>query len=157
MSVPRGDIEMVKISGRSIPRLKLRAVLLSHNNKHGFRGIFWDQKAHKFRAQIGKRCNRRSLGRYKTAKEAALAYDKAAIELYGDDAALNFPLPGERKTKAAKGCSRHGLTDVYIDLQGAPHCRICNRDSVARYKKAMEEAGLTRKKYGPWFEKIAAE
>ncbi len=155
MSVPRDDIKMTEVSGRTISKSKLRALLFSHHNKHGFRGVFWDNKPQLFRAQIGGRGNRKSLGRFKTAKEAAAEYDKAAIELYGEDAALNFPLHGERKTIFGGRCS-HGLADIYVDHAGAKHCRICNKVSAARYKEAMKKAGYSRKKYGPWFAEVSS-
>lgn len=55
----------------------------------GFRGVDWHECG-KWRARI--RCNNveRHLGLYKTAEEAAKAYNKAAVRLHGSFAILNF-------------------------------------------------------------------
>lgn len=125
---------------------KLQKVLMSHHNKHGFRGVFFDSKKGKFRAEIGnwKSGMRRRLGTFVTAKDAAQAYDSAAIDRYGDDAALNFPLPGERKTKFANGCTVHGKENIYVDKAGVMHCRICNRMAASEYKARREAEGYRR-------------
>lgn len=125
---------------------KLQKVLMSHHNKHGFRGIFWDSKRGKFRAEIGnwKAHTRKLLGTFATAEEAAQAYDAAAVDRYGEDAALNFPLRGERKSRFANGCTVHGMDNVYVDLDGERHCRICNRLAAEQYKKRRESEGFRR-------------
>ena len=111
-------------------------LLSAHHNKHGVRGVFWDNRAKRFRAYIGddKKNKRRALGSFETAHDAALAYDIAAIDIYGEDAALNFPNQLERPTKFASGCTVHGLANIYISQDGRRHCRICNRDAAAKYK-----------------------
>ena len=63
-------------------------------SKSGYRGV---EKNHKSgwqaRICVGSRFNRKrvNLGTYETAKEAAEAYDDAAIEHHGERAILNFP------------------------------------------------------------------
>lgn len=70
-----------------------------------YKGVSWDAAMGKWKAQIwvaGKpgdsrrTGSTRMLGRFASQEAAARAYDRGARELYGDRAALNFPLPGER-------------------------------------------------------------
>jgi AP2 domain/HNH endonuclease len=55
-----------------------------------YKGVSWDSSAHKWRAYIVQNYKQHYLGSFKSAKEAARAYDRKAIELYGDAASLNF-------------------------------------------------------------------
>ena len=55
----------------------------------GFKGVFPHRR--RFRARIQARGKTHNLGSYGTAREAAEAYDAAAILLHGEFAALNFP------------------------------------------------------------------
>lgn len=57
-----------------------------------FKGV--EPKARKYRAYISINKVRTHLGYFKTAIEAAIAYDDAAIIHYGEFAQLNFPLYG---------------------------------------------------------------
>lgn len=64
------------------------------NNTTGFRGVrFKKEKKYTkpWQARIGINCRVAHIGFFATAKEAALAYDQKAIEVYGDFAQLNFP------------------------------------------------------------------
>lgn len=56
-----------------------------------FKGVHWRKDRHRWRARI--RINRKdySLGYYCHEEDAARAYDKAAIEAWGEFAYLNFP------------------------------------------------------------------
>lgn len=49
-------------------------------------------KAGKFSAQVRKNYTKYSCGTFNTEEEAARAYDKKALELYGTIAYLNFPI-----------------------------------------------------------------
>jgi hypothetical protein len=59
-------------------------------NKTGFRGIFYNGSRFAVRLRGGSN-PRRYIGSFQTAEAAARAYDKAAIEEFGEFATLNFP------------------------------------------------------------------
>jgi hypothetical protein len=59
-------------------------------NRTGFRGVR-RQTNGTYQAMIGSKGRHVGLGTYKTAEEAARAYDRAAKERFGEFAALNFP------------------------------------------------------------------
>lgn len=114
-----------------------------HNNMFGYRGVEWRSDRKKFRAKIVDDGGRgRWLGTFDTAEDAAAAYDAAAIEAYGENAFLNFPLNGEKKTvpsTVALGVCAHGhdLTVHGRDDGRQINCRECQRLlAKSRYKKA---------------------
>lgn len=57
------------------------------DNKNGYRGV--NKNATKFRAVIYNHGERIDLGLYDTAEEAAIAYNKKSIELFGKTRSLN--------------------------------------------------------------------
>src|ERR1017187_6344315 len=122
------------ITPDGVLKLARRAALASHHNKWGFRGVSWDNSHNRFRAEIGNNTTikRKRLGRFRTVQEAASAYDIAALEMYGDDAALNFPMPEERQTKFGRNCP-HGEANIYISPDNQRLCRVCNKAAAARY------------------------
>lgn len=68
---------------------------ISRRNSSGFKGVSWHAHGKKFRATIKGPKGQVALGYYANPKDAALAYDRAARDLYGEFAALNFPRQGE--------------------------------------------------------------
>lgn len=54
-------------------------------NKTGYLGVYLNRTGKGYQVQI----ERKNVGSFKTKEEAALAYNKKAIELYGDKAILN--------------------------------------------------------------------
>jgi hypothetical protein len=61
------------------------------NNKSGFKGVSWSKKSHKWKSEIKYQHQNYTLGYFTDVEEAAKAYDKAARELHGEFAVLNFP------------------------------------------------------------------
>ena len=55
-----------------------------------FKGVNWDRDSGLWRARITQNYRRRSLGRFESERDAALAYDRAAIDLFGEFAKTNF-------------------------------------------------------------------
>jgi AP2 domain/HNH endonuclease len=62
---------------------------LYENNTSGFIGVTWHKKLGKWRAQIRKGGRHHSLGCYLDPRDAALAYNAAALKLFGEFAKLN--------------------------------------------------------------------
>ena len=63
----------------------------SHRNSTSkYKGVSWDKSRNKWRALIMIDNKYKHIGRYQDEREAALAYDKAARELFGEYAHLNF-------------------------------------------------------------------
>jgi len=61
------------------------------NNKYPYKGISYDKKYDKWYGIISYDGKTHNLGCFKTAKEAALAYDEKAQEIFKEYAYLNFP------------------------------------------------------------------
>jgi len=53
------------------------------NNKSGYRGVHWDTTRSKWVAMIKYKYKKMNLGAYVNIEDAAAAYKKAALELYG--------------------------------------------------------------------------
>lgn len=62
------------------------------NNTSGFKGVYWEERTHRWVAQIKVHQRNKKIGRFRDATAAAKAYDVAAIALHGEFANLNFPI-----------------------------------------------------------------
>jgi hypothetical protein len=69
----------------------LRNAKLSSANRTGFKGVTFHRINRKYQAE----CGREYIGTFKTAEEAALAYDREATRKFGEFARLNFPSESE--------------------------------------------------------------
>jgi hypothetical protein len=63
----------------------------SKKNTSGFKGVSWRKDSTKWEAGISLKGNYIYLGHHAAAIDAARAYDKAARDLFGEFANLNFP------------------------------------------------------------------
>jgi hypothetical protein len=79
-------------------RSNLRVVSVSQNSQNSyqkykstsmFKGVSWDSRLKKWRVDIRVKGRKRFLGKFEDVLDAALAYDVAALEFYGNDAMTN--------------------------------------------------------------------
>jgi hypothetical protein len=102
LQTPPG-IETDHINGNKLDnsRKNLRICTTSKNqangdkapsNCSGYKGVSWSKKEKKWRAQITHDKKVLFLGSFVNPKVAAQAYDKAAVELFGEFAKTNFVL-----------------------------------------------------------------
>jgi len=95
---PRMDVDHINGNGLNNTRENLRLCTRSQNMmnqrlKGGtsrFRGVSWLKGGAKWHAQVRANGKRLHLGLFTDETEAAMAYDAAARELFGDFARLNF-------------------------------------------------------------------
>jgi hypothetical protein len=60
------------------------------NNKSGYKGVSFDKENKKWRAKLGYQGKQQDLGRHLDPIQAAEAYNKKALELWGEYALLNI-------------------------------------------------------------------
>lgn len=76
-------------------RSNLRAISPSENghnrhvSKNRYRGVSWDKRRNKWKAVIGFQNQRIDIGRFDSEKEAAIAYNTVAKQLFGEYTHLN--------------------------------------------------------------------
>ncbi|WP_434439742.1 AP2 domain-containing protein [Lentzea sp. E54] len=91
LNCARTNLRRVSRSESSYNACRTRGHGRQSNNKSGFIGVSWDARLGKWRAQIQVAGQKKHLGHHPTAEDAARARDRAAIELHGELAVLNFP------------------------------------------------------------------
>jgi hypothetical protein len=62
---------------------------LNKNNTSGYRGVSWNKNSKKWESRLKVNDKRIYLGSFNSKKEAALAYNRAALEYFGEFAYLN--------------------------------------------------------------------
>lgn len=64
---------------------------MKKNNSCGYKGVSWEKARNKWVAKIRHNAHTLHLGYFKNPRSAALAYDRAAREYFGEFARTNFP------------------------------------------------------------------
>jgi hypothetical protein len=64
---------------------------LDKSNSSGFKGVSWDRANRKWKSAVTFNHKSITIGRFSSKQEAAKAYDKKAVELFGAFAFTNFP------------------------------------------------------------------
>lgn len=63
--------------------------IISKNNLSGYKGVYWNKKDKRWFSQITHNRKTINLGRFKNKEDAAIAYNFAAIEMFGEFALIN--------------------------------------------------------------------
>ena len=103
LNAPQGmQVDHINGDGLDNRRSNLRLATNSQNLKNqgphkdncsGFKGVYWDKRAHKWRAQIRTDGKKTGLGYFTLKEDAARAYNDAASKAHGTFAWLN-KIPG---------------------------------------------------------------
>lgn len=102
LNAPKGmQVDHINCDGLDNRRANLRLCTTSQNCQNqrrqlgstsGYKGVCWSRQDYCWIAYIKLNSVRRHLGSFDTAEKAAKAYDKAALELFGEFARPNFPI-----------------------------------------------------------------
>lgn len=87
----RGNIDISTSQENGANTMKPKRNSANKKATSRYKGVNFDKASGKWRARITHWYNTTSLGYYESEKEAAIAYDLAAINLFRNFAKLNFP------------------------------------------------------------------
>jgi hypothetical protein len=98
MARPGEQVDHINMDTLDNRRCNLRIATKGQNMRNrgptarstsGYKGVHWSKSANKWVAEIQMNGKKKYLGVFASADEAALAYNKAAIQLHGEFARLN--------------------------------------------------------------------
>jgi len=99
MHSPKGNIDHINGNGLDNRKINLRVVTRSQNganndkyknNTSGYKGVSWHKKRKVWQASLSHNGHTVFIGRFNNPIEAAVAYDKKSVELFGDYSKHNF-------------------------------------------------------------------
>lgn len=100
-----------------------------------YKGVHWHSQRRAWRAAINHQGKNRHLGTFSVEEDAALAYDIAARELFGEYAALNLPhlthLPAPQR-RVKYPAAQDDLILTLKDRDGLPFAEIARRLDMPR-------------------------
>lgn len=127
------------------------------NNKSGFKGVSWEKKARKWRAEIAINGKNFSLGNFNRKSHAILAYNEAALRLHGEFAYQNV-IPEDFKDEVIFRYSRNknasGFRGVYWESKHQKwrvriesnhkrlHVGLFDKDCILDAARAYNEAAI---------------
>lgn len=94
-------VDHIDLNGLNNQRYNLRLATTAQNNRHqrlrkdnasGYKGVYWDKWANKWKAQIGVKGKQIHLGLFVDILDAALVHDVKCLELHGEFALTNAML-----------------------------------------------------------------
>lgn len=108
---------------------------LRSDSTSGYKGVSWLTRERLWCARIHVHGRRIHLGGYHTAEDAALAYDRAAREHFGEFARVNFPDHNDADGPSTARCARSH--EFSRDRAGRRLCRICKSDSQREHRARL--------------------
>lgn len=105
VTAPEIDVDHEDHNGLNCQRRNLRKCVRGENNGNRaktrgssqYKGVAWDSDRKQWRALIVIHGRAKHLGRFHVERDAALAYDAAARENFGEFARCNFPASSSQK------------------------------------------------------------
>lgn len=104
---PTLEVDHMNHNGLDNRRENIRVVTKAENmrnrqktkgNRRRYKGVYFDTRVNKWVAFVNSDNKRKYLGQFKTAREAAIAFNEAALKYYGPNTWLNKIVDKRKKT-----------------------------------------------------------